>query len=71
MALDDVTKLTEELERQELEVSNYFCIFIRSLIESFQAPNGIATPQLYEKLLALYLYQNDLLSIFHLKRRLI
>ncbi|XP_050302412.1 COP9 signalosome complex subunit 8 [Anthonomus grandis grandis] len=43
MTVNNIDKLAEELERQELE-----------------APTGIASPQVYSQLLAIYLYQNDL-----------
>ncbi|CAH2012825.1 unnamed protein product [Acanthoscelides obtectus] len=50
---NNIDKLAEDLEKQELE-----------------APNGVATPQLYEQLLAIYLYQNDLCNAKYLWKRI-
>ncbi|GLV42370.1 hypothetical protein CBL_03107 [Carabus blaptoides fortunei] len=52
MVTNNINKLAEELEKQELE-----------------ALNGIATPQLYAQLLAVYLYQNDLCNAKYLWKR--
>lgn len=62
MVTENIDALAENLEKQELEVERikgYFCL----LIFSFQATNGVVTPHLYEQLLAIYLYRNDLYVI--------
>ncbi|CAH0556698.1 unnamed protein product [Brassicogethes aeneus] len=38
--------------------------------QELEAPNGIATPQVYEQLLAIYLYQNDLCNAKYLWKRI-
>lgn len=52
MVVNNIDKLAEDLERQELE-----------------APTGIASPQVYSQLLAIYLYQNDLCNAKFLWKR--
>ncbi|KAF7278056.1 COP9 signalosome subunit 8 [Rhynchophorus ferrugineus] len=53
MVVNNIDKLIEDLERQELE-----------------APTGIASPQVYSQLLAIYLYQNDLCNAKFLWKRI-
>ncbi|KAJ8926745.1 hypothetical protein NQ314_020862 [Rhamnusium bicolor] len=53
MVVNNIDKLAEDLERQELE-----------------APNGVASSQVYEQLLAIYLYQNDLCNAKYLWKRI-
>ncbi|KAJ8916305.1 hypothetical protein NQ315_016446 [Exocentrus adspersus] len=38
--------------------------------QELEAPNGVASPQLYEQLLAIYLYQNDLCNAKYLWKRI-
>lgn len=67
---ENIRKLAEDLEKQELDVSSYTYnrtavghVDLMGVISStllLQALGGSPTSQVYAQLLAIYLYQNDL-----------
>lgn len=51
-------------------VNNYDKLAEELEKQELEAPNGVATPQVYEQLLAIYLYQNDLCNAKYLWKRI-